>query len=694
MFVRVHGLLRQAMQCCLILTLFFGARTYALDDVISALNSDTYPTIGAQHPHWVQTVPPFSEKPIHKDSLISGVIYQLMDQQFNAQTTAQPEYFFAMEMGLKSARGVASESIIRIPYISDFQHLVVNQVLIKRGDTVIDKLTTATHQVLNLEPELDSLMITGQRELVLTLKDVQVGDTLYYAYTVSGANPVYNGLREHSIRTSHSVSIDQIHVRVLVDKDDRLSIRRRNIDDLPDFEQFDTHAEYRVQTTGTITPRSESDAPAWYDPRAVIVFSDIQTWNEVVNWVAPMYAAAVADNSAVLSIAKDIMNQHRTEKKRIGAALDWVQHKIRYFGIETGINSHKPRNANLVIDRGFGDCKDKTVLLVSLLEAMNIKASPALVNTRETTRNQNNPYRLHAFNHVITHLNIDGNDHWLDPTMTGQIGALGELYEPDYGRALILDEGQNALTNMANPNSGNNNRVAKLITAGAELDATATLKVMTYQTGLNAEYTRRRFEDDAPSIIQEDHKRYYRDYYNELRVASPLKLKQYSKNRVLVTENYNIGTLWQADSADEQPYQWFYADEINRALEQPKNPKYRSAPFDIPFPLDFTEAVTLNLDDIDKNYRYTDDYDTPWFILNINLQQEAGTNTLKATWHFQTKVRTIAAEDAAAYSNAIDDIHDWLNFYATSSGFYFDSEEEPKTDNDVSALGAALETLH
>ena len=46
-----------------------------------------------------------------------------------------------------------------------------------------------------------------------------------------------------------------------------------------------------------------------------------------------------------------------------------------------GKNSYKPHSPDRVMQQRFGDCKDKSYLLCTLLQAMNIEASPVLIST-------------------------------------------------------------------------------------------------------------------------------------------------------------------------------------------------------------------------------------------------------------------------------------------------------------------------
>jgi transglutaminase-like putative cysteine protease len=78
-----------------------------------------------------------------------------------------------------------------------------------------------------------------------------------------------------------------------------------------------------------------------------------------------------------------------TEKVR--AIYKWVQNNIKYIAIEDGDNGFVPREASLVLQRRYGDCKDKSSLLTAMIRSIGEKASLVSVGTREL------PYKYSAF---------------------------------------------------------------------------------------------------------------------------------------------------------------------------------------------------------------------------------------------------------------------------------------------------------
>lgn len=81
--------------------------------------------------------------------------------------------------------------------------------------------------------------------------------------------------------------------------------------------------------------------------------------------------------------------------EKVSRMFSWVQRQIKYVAIEDGKNGLVPREASLVLFRRYGDCKDKTSLLVSMIRSQGLRASFAWVGSR------NLPYRYTDFPTVL-----------------------------------------------------------------------------------------------------------------------------------------------------------------------------------------------------------------------------------------------------------------------------------------------------
>ncbi len=83
----------------------------------------------------------------------------------------------------------------------------------------------------------------------------------------------------------------------------------------------------------------------------------------------------------MLARIKAIETGYSTQGEKIAAVLNFVQEEVRYLGFESGLGSYKPFAPNQVFEQRYGDCKDKSLLMVTMLRKMGIEAYPVLVNT-------------------------------------------------------------------------------------------------------------------------------------------------------------------------------------------------------------------------------------------------------------------------------------------------------------------------
>ncbi|MFN9448206.1 MAG: hypothetical protein ACK58U_00895 [Rubrivivax sp.] len=102
--------------------------------------------------------------------------------------------------------------------------------------------------------------------------------------------------------------------------------------------------------------------------------------------------------------------------------------------------------------RRWGDCKDKSLLLVRLLQEVGIEAHPVLVSLQSrSTARQLLPSPA-AFEHVVVRVTMDGRDHWLDPTRTVQSSRLDRLGQHLEAAAVLpVQPGAQGLVDIVSP---------------------------------------------------------------------------------------------------------------------------------------------------------------------------------------------------------------------------------------------------
>lgn len=138
-------------------------------------------------------------------------------------------------------------------------------------------------------------------------------------------------------------------------------------------------------------------------------------------------------NDEIRTLAQRLTAGAADDRAKAKALYSWVAQNIRYVSISLGQGRLVPRPASQVLHNRYGDCKDHVVLLESLLTAVGIPSSPALINSG-TSQIFSTIGAHHPIDHVITYL--PGLDLYLDST--APFAPFGTLPFGDMDKPVVL----------------------------------------------------------------------------------------------------------------------------------------------------------------------------------------------------------------------------------------------------------------
>ncbi len=200
-----------------------------------------------------------------------------------------------------------------------------------------------------------------------------------------------------------------------------LSILKLEVRDVPAISE-EPYMPAEISLAGRLLIRAK---PAGPDPRSFSGWSDMGAWYDELcrGRRAPdnRISAQVAQLSAG---ADDILG-------RIRALSEFVQKEIRYVSIQIGIGGFQPHHASSVLEKRYGDCKDKTILLSAMLASIGIESFPVIVNTDRGFVSPDSPVSLYSFNHAVLAIRL--------PDDVPGDGLDGLVSHPRFGRLLVFD---------------------------------------------------------------------------------------------------------------------------------------------------------------------------------------------------------------------------------------------------------------
>ncbi len=188
----------------------------------------------------------------------------------------------------------------------------------------------------------------------------------------------------------------------------------------------------------------------WYP---YLAFSSGASWQSVAATYSAVVDKALAGADVRAAVEK--ASEGATDQTQvIGRLLAYLQSQVRYTGVEFDDAAIVPRSPAETLSRRFGDCKDKSALLVALLRAADIPAYLALLSGGYGSDVDPELPGLGNFNHAIVYVPASPPI-WIDATE--ELARAGELPSSDRDRwALVAAPGTKALQKTPPPVAAEN----------------------------------------------------------------------------------------------------------------------------------------------------------------------------------------------------------------------------------------------
>jgi lipoprotein NlpI len=438
-------------------------------------------------PAWVEPVA------IPEASQAHPIVLRLADTQYLIDDT--PIVYVRRALMVNDAALLTAAGQIAIPFVPQYHTLQLHAVRLLRKNESLDRTASSTIRFLQRETGLEQGVYSGEVTASILVSDLRVGDTLEFAYSLHGQNPVFGGkfVETASWDQTFPTTLRRIIFTHRADK----QISWRLIGDRKSKPVVPTEVVRGAMRRLVFEERSiakvdvEPSTPPSYLAHRRVQFSEFPGWNDVVAWASTLFRRQGELSQDVREVIEKL-RQRPTDEDRVVAALEFVQSEIRYFSVSLGESSHRPSQPDVVVNQRYGDCKDKSLLLMTLLEALGIQSKPVLLAVGIRRGLENMLPSPQLFNHAIVQATVNGKVFYLDPTLLGQHGRLermGQIHEGT--QVLVIAPESRQLSTIATPNVRElmRSEVAETATV-TKLNADGELQVRQVWRGAMAEALR------------------------------------------------------------------------------------------------------------------------------------------------------------------------------------------------------------
>ena len=577
---------------------------------LSTIAQQKRPSVGRE-PSWVtlNQYNPADFKLEHEAE--DGYADIIFDKQVSLE---QQSFYFRKASKILTEAGIQNCSEISVNFDPSYQQLIFHSIKIRRDNSVMDQLNLSKIKTIQQEKELNNFLYNGSLTAILFLEDVRKGDLVEYSYTLKGANPVFQGKFSTMFETDFSVPIGNIYYKLIVPKSRTITIKNKGTSLAPAIQTLPHQTIYEWKLDNVKAIHVQDNIPGWYDPYSMIMISEYQSWKEVNDWAMKLFPVINDLSSALQKKIADIRVKYNAPEEQTLAVLRFIQDDIRYMGMEMGENSHKPNHPNKIFSQRFGDCKDKSYLLCTMLRLLGIEASPVLINTQSKKLLTEWLPAANSFDHVTVRVHINNKYYWFDPTISLQRGDIDHISFPDYQYGLVIQLGTSGLTEIKVKEPG----MVKIKESFDIRDMTgnARLAVTTKYSGSFADDVRYSFSTNSRNEMQKTYREYYAAYYEDITADSLAYSDNDTTGVLTIKEYYSIQNIWEVKNGIKKAF--FYSYVIDGVLKKPKDTR-RTMPFYLSYPAKYKEEIEIKLIDHWDATESSDTIETSSFLMTGNI---------------------------------------------------------------------------
>jgi tetratricopeptide (TPR) repeat protein len=334
---------------------------------------------------------------------------------------------------LQSAAALQQLGIIGMEFAANSQRAEFHYVRVRRPDGSLTETPVADAIEEPLQVTVQAPFYSDLKVAQIPVKNLQVGDTLEWEGRVVTTKPeapnefwgtetfVTEGsvVREQSmeLRVPAATAVTvwtnpALGIQVKESKEGDEKIYRWESSALKPTVGPEADAAREAKKKHVLTADEELDQEQGKLPS--VAWTTFPSWPAVGEWYRRLVANRTTPDDEIKAKVAELTAGKTTEEDKVRAIYGYVSTQIRYIGVAFGVGRFQPHQAVDVLHNQYGDCKDKATLLSAMLAAAGVPSDEALIGAG--VRFDEAVPSPASFNHLITHLKLNGRDVWLDST--------------------------------------------------------------------------------------------------------------------------------------------------------------------------------------------------------------------------------------------------------------------------------------
>jgi Domain of Unknown Function with PDB structure (DUF3857)/Transglutaminase-like superfamily/Domain of Unknown Function with PDB structure (DUF3858) len=315
---------------------------------------------------------------------------------------------------------------------SDLESIAITEAYLLKAD---GRKLVVPKEKITINPKAEfaaASSFTSLKTLKVKFAEIKKGDRVYFKMTKRQLKPVFAGVFDSFdyINPFESYELCEINVvspSAMGLKFDMSELKGGKSSDINGLASYQWKLEKYPAKNYEIAMQYSLN----FGPRLII--TSLENFEKIGKTFTKEAANKYEITPELQTLADDITKDHKTPEAQAEAIYDWVNKNVRYLAIVLDRGGWIPNDATTIAANRYGDCKDYTILIKTLLKAKNIDSIPMVVRADETNWFTTVP-SIYFFNHMI--LYIPSLNKFADATTPNS--NLGEISDVLYGKQGVL----------------------------------------------------------------------------------------------------------------------------------------------------------------------------------------------------------------------------------------------------------------
>jgi len=375
----------------------------------------------------------------------ASVLFLLVDENVELQGENFSIYTGHFIIKILDERGKENFSEVVINYDSTYEKpfLEFARTIKEDGSSVY----VGKKHIRDVSRYLDFPLYSNARSLILSMPEITVGSIIEYKFKIFKNQLIDKKHFSLSYSLQEDEPILEANFSVSVPLDTNLNIKILNDiynplgkDLSPSILKEKDRIKYIWHFENIPQIISEPNMPPYTEINPLIIASTFSSWNQIYNWWWRLAKDKIKVTAPIKEMVEKLVKDAKTDEEKARLIYEFCARNIRYVAVAYGQAGYEPHQAEEIFLNKYGDCKDQSILLVTMLRQAGLKAYPVLIGTRDYF-NLYPDFPSVLFNHCIAMVELEGKSIFLDPTCS--TCSFGDLPLDDQERKVLVfkDEG-------------------------------------------------------------------------------------------------------------------------------------------------------------------------------------------------------------------------------------------------------------